>query len=126
MIEVSYSGDWSKTFMFLQNAKRIFTKNNIFDKYGQRGVEALAAATPKDTGITANSWGYKIEHAEGQTVITWTNSNVHNHVNVAIILQYGHGTGTGGYVQGRDYINPALRSIFDQMADELWKEVTSK
>ncbi|MCC8049705.1 MAG: HK97 gp10 family phage protein [Clostridiales bacterium] len=95
------------------------------DKYGKAGVDALASATPVDTGLTASSWGYEI-HDDGNTIgVYWTNSNVNNGVNIAVLLQYGHGTGTGGYVQGRDYINPAIQPVFDAMADDIWKEVTS-
>ena len=88
------------------------------------GVSALSSATPIDTGKTAASWGYEIESDDDGTRIIWTNSNVNKNVNIAIILQYGHGTGTGGYVQGRDYINPAMQPVFDQIADAVWREVT--
>jgi len=97
------------------------------DMYAQQGVLALAEATPKDTGLTANSWGYEIEHdrRQGRITITWTNSNVVDEwANVAVLIQYGHATRNGGYVQGRDYINPALRPIFDGIADAIWEEVT--
>lgn len=98
---------------------------NILDKYGQMGVDALAAATPVETGKTAASWSYEIEHSSDRTTISWLNTNVNKNVNIAVILQYGHGTGTGGYVQGRDYINPAMRPIFDSIAQEAWEEVTA-
>ena len=98
----------------------------ILNKYGQKGVEALASATPKDTGLTADSWGYEIKKGPNETSITWTNSNVvDGWFNVALMIQYGHGTATGVYVEGIDYINPAIRSIFDAMAEEIWKEVTT-
>ena len=93
----------------------------IFNKYGQKGVQALSSATPVDSGKTASSWNYEIRG----TSIYWTNDNINKGVNIAVILQYGHGTRNGGYVQGRDYINPAIRPIFDSMVDEIWKEVTS-
>ena len=96
----------------------------VLDKYGKAGVDALAHATPIDSGETAASWGYTIEQTVDSVSIVWTNSNVNDGVPIAIILQYGHGTGTGGYVQGRDYINPAMRPIFDQLTEEAWKEVT--
>jgi hypothetical protein len=96
---------------------------NVLAKYGEQGVSALAAATPKDTGKTASSWMYEIEYNNDSTTIRWFNTNVVNHVNIAIILQQGHGTRNGGYVQGIDYINPALKPIFDAMADRAWKEV---
>ena len=98
---------------------------NVLDKYGQMGVEALAASTPKDSGKTAQSWTYEIERTKERTSISWLNTNTNNGVNIAIILQYGHGTGTGGYVQGRDYINPAMRPVFDEIAEQAWREVTS-
>lgn len=97
----------------------------ILERYGRRGVEALSEATPKDTGKTAESWGYRIDAVDSGYRIVWTNSNINNGVMIAMLLQYGHGTGTGGYVEGIDYINPAIRSIFGEMADEAWKEVTS-
>lgn len=98
---------------------------DILHQYGRKGVENLSLATPVDTGLTASSWRYEIEESDGKISINWLNSNVNKGVNIAIILQYGHGTGNGGYVVGRDYINPALRPIFDAMADKAWKEVVS-
>lgn len=92
---------------------------------GARGVAALAAATPVDSGLTAASWGYEVESTGSTTTITWTNTNSNSGVNVAIILQYGHGTGTGGWVAGRDYIMPAIQPIFDSIADDVWKKVTA-
>ena len=97
----------------------------LLEQYGQAGAEALASATPVDSGKTAASWGYEIEETPGGVSIYWTNSNIQDGVNIAVILQFGHGTGTGGYVRGIDYINPALRPIFEQIADKAWKEVTS-
>ena len=94
------------------------------DKYGNQGVAALSSATPVDTGLTAASWYYEIEQKPGSTVITFCNSNIQNGIPIAIILQYGHATGNGGWVQGRDYINPALRPVFDKIAEKAWKEVT--
>ena len=99
--------------------------SQVLKKYAEAGVQALSAATPVDSGKTAASWGYEIEETKSGLTIYWTNSNVNKHVNIAIIIQYGHATGSGGWVEGRDYINPALRPIFDQMADALWKEVSS-
>ena len=98
---------------------------NILDKYGQMGVEALAAGTPVDSGETARSWTYEIERTSRTATISWLNTHENKGVNIAIILQYGHGTGTGGYVQGRDYVNPAMRPVFDKIAEEAWREVTS-
>lgn len=94
-------------------------------RYGQMGVDALARATPQDTGLTAGSWDYRIVEENGQIGIVWVNLNEAGRSNVAIMLQYGHGTGTGGYVQGRDYINPAIQPIFDQIQNEVWRRVTS-
>lgn len=96
----------------------------MLDRFGQEGVAALSSATPVDSGKTAASWSYEIERGDGKTVISWSNSNVNDGVNIAVILQYGHGTGTGGFVQGRDYINPAIQSVFDRIAEEAWREVT--
>lgn len=97
---------------------------NILDRYGQMGVNALASATPKDTGKTASCWTYEIDRNDKRTTISWLNTNTNQNVNIAVILQYGHSTGSGGYVQGRDYINPAIQPIFDLIAQKAWKEVT--
>lgn len=99
--------------------------SKVLIPYAELGVKYLSEATPVDTGKTAASWGYEIEKTSKGVSIVWTNSNVNNHVNIAIILQHGHATGGGGWVQGRDYINPALQPLFDEMADALWKEVSS-
>lgn len=98
----------------------------MFEKYGKQGVAALASATPVDSGKTANSWSYKIENNRGSISISFFNSNIQNGVPIAIIIQYGHGTRNGGWVQGRDYINPAIQPIFDQMTKEIWREVTKR
>ena len=122
-IHITCSGDLSKTMKFLnrlQNKEYL----NILSTYGKRGVDALRAATPKDSGKTADSWYYEIKQDRDATSINWCNSNVNDGVVIALILQYGHGTGTGGYVQGTDYINPAMKAIFDDLANECWKEVT--
>lgn len=123
-VQFRHRGNFNKTERFLNFIKRA-SYLNALDRYGQMGVEALAASTPVDSGKTAASWTYEIERTDKYTRITWLNTNVNKHVNVAIILQYGHGTGTGGYVQGRDYINPAMKPIFDNIADKVWREVTS-
>lgn len=117
-------GDWSKTFRFLNKNRRL-DLDAILEEYGKIGVQALAEATPKKTGLTSQSWKYEIHKSYGNTKIEWTNSNMNKGVSIAIILQYGHGTGTGGYVQGWDYINPAIRPVFDGMAERIWKEVTN-
>lgn len=123
MISFKHTGDFSKTTKFLERAKRgDYLK--VLDKYGKEGVKALSSATPVDSGTTANSWSYKIEKGNSSATISFLNSNVNKGVPIAIILQYGHGTRNGGYVQGRDYINPAIQPIFDRIANEAWKEVT--
>lgn len=122
-LKLNVKGDFKNLEKFLVRMSN-FTARKVLEKYGKMGVEALEAATPKDTGKTASSWTYSIEGGDGNWSIVWSNTNINSGVNIAIILQEGHGTGTGGYVQGRDYINPALRSVFDQFADELWEEVT--
>ena len=98
--------------------------DSILQKYGKVGVDALMHATPIDSGKTAQSWDYEIEYGDGSATIVWTNSNINDNVSIAMILQYGHGTGTGGYVQGIDYINPAMRPVFDNLAKDAWEEVT--
>ena len=98
---------------------------NVLDEFGRDGVQALRNATPVDSGATAEAWDYEIKRTRNYTEIVWTNSNINDGVPIAVILQYGHGTGTGGYVQGRDYINPAIRPIFDKIAEKAWKVVTS-
>lgn len=124
-MHITCSGDLSKTMKFLnrlQNKEYL----NILAEYGKRGVEALRSATPVDTGKTAGSWYYEIEEGRDQTTISWCNSNVNDGVVIAAILQYGHGTRSGAYVQGTDYINPAMRVIFDALLSECWKEVTKE
>ena len=123
MITFRQKRDFSKLTRFLERAKEAVHLGDL-DKYGRAGVAALASATPVDSGETASSWYYEITNKNGSAVISFRNSNVQNGVPIAIILQYGHGTGTGGWVQGRDYINPAIQPIFDQIANNAWKEVT--
>jgi hypothetical protein len=124
MIVIKHSGNFNKTEKFFNRAT---TRSymSILKRYGEQGVRALAMATPVDTGLTAQSWGYKVNVYRGAFTISWTNSNTPNGVPIAIVLQYGHATRNGGYVQGRDYINPTLRPIFDSMTQEVWKEITS-
>ena len=110
----------SNTEKFLEDLKKIHIRD-ILSKYGDIGVTVLSAATPKDSGKTAESWGYEIEDHGDSWSVYWTNDNINKGVNIAMILQYGHGTGTGGYVAGRDYINPAIAPVFDQIADDAWK-----
>ena len=123
-ITFRHKGDFSKTEKFLNSVLKL-DYLNVLERYGQAGVAALASATPKDSGLTADSWDYEIAHDGKETTIAFTNSNISNGVNIAIILQYGHGTKGGGYVAGRDYINPAIQPIFDKMANEAWREVTN-
>ena len=123
MITFRQKGDFSKLTRFLERAKEAVHIGDL-DKYGREGVKALSSATPVKTGITAKSWTYKIEQQKGSVSISFNNTNIQNGVPIAIILQYGHGTRNGGWVQGRDYINPAIQPIFDRIAEEAWKEVT--
>ena len=123
LITFKHKGDFSNLTRFLERAKEVVHMGDL-DKYGRAGVEALASATPVDSGETANSWYYEITNSKGSAKITFNNSNIQNGVPIAIILQYGHGTGTGGWVEGRDYINPALQPIFDEIANNAWREVT--
>ena len=123
MISFRQKGDFSKLTSYLEKAKET-AKLGVLDKYGREGVAALASATPVETGKTANSWYYEIKRQNGSVSIEFKNSNIKDGVPIAVILQYGHGTGTGGWVQGRDYINPAIQPIFDKIADSAWKEVT--
>lgn len=123
MISFRQKGDFSKLTRFLERAKETVKLGDL-DKYGREGVAALSSATPVDSGLTANSWYYKIEQKSGSATISFFNSNIQNGIPIAIILQYGHGTGTGGFVQGRDYINPAIQPIFDRIAEDAWREVT--
>ena len=123
-IRVEVNGDFSGLDRFITNIKeQRYLK--VLDRIGRRGVDALSNATPVDSGATAAAWGYEVQRSKHRSEIIFTNSNVNNGVNIAIILQYGHGTGTGGYVAGRDYINPALAKTFDQLADEAWRAVTN-
>lgn len=115
-------GNFKNTEAFLKRASK-FNIDAILDRYGKEGVSALSAATPKDTGETANSWYYKVNKGKDIITITWSNSHIVNGVPIAIILQYGHATRNGGYVEGRDYINPAIRPIFDRIANRAWEEV---
>ena len=123
MITFRQKGDFSKLTSFLERVKEAIKLGDL-DKYGREGVDALSSATPVRTGLTANSWYYEIEHQNGSVSITFNNSNVNKGVPIAIILQYGHGTRNGGWVQGRDYINPAIQPVFDRIANEAWEEVT--
>lgn len=124
MIHIKQKGNFAKLDKYFEQIKKA-ANIDVLDKYGEAGVKALSAATPIDTGKTSQSWYYEIERKNGKVVLSFLNSNVNDGVPIAIILQYGHGTGTGGWVEGRDYINPAIRPIIDQIANDAWKEVTS-
>lgn len=123
-VKFEVSGGFTKTERFLNRMKRR-EYLNVLDEFGRDGVQALRNATPVDSGATAEAWDYEIKRTRNYTEIVWTNSNINDGVPIAVVLQYGHGTGTGGYVQGRDYINPAIRPIFDKIAEKAWKVVTS-
>ena len=123
MITFRQKGDFSKLTRYFERVKKA-AKLSDLDKYGREGVAALASATPVESGKTADSWYYEVKRQNGSATISFYNSNVNEGVPIAIILQYGHGTGTGGWVEGRDYINPAIQPIFDKLTEEAWKEVT--
>lgn len=124
MFSYDFKPSKGKTEEFLENALKVVTRIPDLKKYAERGVQALRDNTPKDTGRTANSWYYDIEQKGDSVTISWKNSNINDGVLIAAIIQYGHGTGTGGYVRGTDYINPAMKPVFQQIADDIWREVT--
>lgn len=123
MITFRQKGNFSKLNRYFERVKEVVKVGDL-DRFGREGVQALSSATPRDTGLTATSWEYSIERSSNRVSIKFNNTNIQNGVPIAIILQYGHGTRNGGYVQGRDYINPAIQPIFDKMAEDAWKEVT--
>lgn len=123
MIRFEHKGDFSKTTRYFEELQKV-AKYEGLEKYGERGVAALSSATPMDTGETSKSWSYKIEKTNKSIAINFYNSNVKNGVPIAIIIQYGHGTSDGGWVEGRDYINPAIQPVFDKITNDVWKEVT--
>ena len=125
MVRLKAHGDFKKLDSFLERALNVVNLGAL-DKYGREGVKALRDATPVDSGKTADSWDYKIVRDEGRIRIVWTNSNVNDGCMIAILIQYGHGTAEGSYVEGRDYINPAMRPVFDGMAEAAWKEVIGR
>lgn len=124
MIVIKQSGDFKNLEKFLKKASKMDFFQNL-ERYAREGVSALASSTPVDSGETAASWDYEIRTTKNEISIYWTNSNVNNGIPIAVLIQYGHGTKNGGYVLGRDYINPAIRPIFDKIAGSVWKEVTS-
>lgn len=123
MISFRQKGNFSKLTGFLEKVKEA-AHIGILNKYGREGVTALSSATPVDSSLTASSWTYKVEQRKGAASISFYNSNIQNGVPIAIILQYGHGTRNGGWVEGRDYINPAIQPVFDKIAEHAWREVT--
>lgn len=123
MVKLSSKGDFANTTKFLKRLDPDYIYRRL-DHYGQMGVEALRAATPKDSGLTAESWSYDIFVGKNGARITWNNSNTKNSIPIALLIQYGHGMPNGGYVKGIDYINPALKPIFDDITETVWKEVT--
>lgn len=123
MVHFRHKGDFSKSLNFLEKVKKPIRLSDL-EKYGKAGVAALASATPVESGLTANSWYYQIENGNGSISINFYNSNIQNGVPIAVILQYGHGTRNGGWVQGRDYINPSIQPIFDEITNNAWREVT--
>lgn len=123
MLSLSISGG-DKTEKWLEALEKKMFNAEQFRKYGEEGVRALAAGTPRETGMTANSWYYEIEQSKDTITINWKNRNVNKGVLIAAIIQYGHGTGTGGYVEGIDYVNPAMRPVFQKIAEDAWREVT--
>lgn len=122
MIVIRERGSFQKTERYLKGLRRRQLRP-ILERYAKEGMAVLAAATPVDSGVTASSWGYEISVTKSGFSVAWTNDNVVKGVPIAIILQYGHATGTGGFVQGQDYINPAIRPVIDKMTEALWREV---
>lgn len=122
MIVIKKQGNYKRVNSYLEKLLEI-VHLGILDKYGKKGVEALQAATPRESGLTADSWSYEITHDKNKASITWLNSNNNKGQNIAVLIQYGHGTGTGGYVRGVDYVNPAMKDVFDQIANEAAEEI---
>lgn len=125
MVSVKVEGNYTKTEKFLRKIENLLLLGKL-DEYGRMGVEALSANTPRDTGLTAESWDYEFHYSSDSFSIIWTNSNISKYIPVALLIQYGHGTKDGGYVQGIDYINPAMKPVFDKIEASLWKEVTGR
>lgn len=123
-IRFTHKGDFSKTTKFLTRVTHTICRSDL-ERYAKKGVAALASATPVESGLTADSWTYEIISKKGSITINFINTNIQQNVPIAVIIQYGHGTGTGGWVEGRDYINPAIQPIFDEMINDIWREVTN-
>ena len=124
MFKFTHKGDFHNIERFLNKIQNGDIYNSL-EKYAQRGVDALSEATPVDSGRTADSWGYEVDRGRDYIKISWTNDNFNDGEQIAVLIQYGHGTGNGGYVQGQDYINPAMRQVFQEIADDVWKEVVN-
>lgn len=125
MIKFNHKGNFSKTIKFLSNSKNSGSKiSKVLNRFGEEGVRALSKSTPVDSGLTSKSWYYKITETNGTIKISWCNSNIVKGVPIAVLLQYGHGTKNGGWVEGRDYINPTMKPIFDKIAEQAWREVS--
>lgn len=124
MITFKQHGDFKNTERFLSRAQKLKVES-MLKRYGAEGVAVLAAGTPVASGLTASSWDYNITISKWGYTITWSNSHVNQGANIAILIQYGHGTGTGGYIPPIDYVNPAMRPLFERMTEEIWKEVSS-
>ena len=122
VISVTQKGNFKKTDRFLSKLVGLHFERKL-KLYGEKGVDALKAATPRDTGKTAESWTYEIVQERGRLALYWKNTNINNGVNIALIIQHGHATRSGSFIEGIDYINPAIRPIFNEMAKEAWKEV---
>lgn len=125
MIRLESKGDWAQTKSWFRRVGRNDYIRQVLEHYASKGVAALASATPARSGLTAASWSSEVRVGSGKSEIIWTNTNANSGVNIAVILQYGHGTGTGGYVAGEDYINPAIRPVMDQIANDIMKAVKS-
>lgn len=123
-IEYNVKGDWGKIDSFLEKGRN-FVRLGLLDKYGRRGVKYLSDATPKDTGLAASSWRYEIVRSDGVTSLRWCNDDIEDGYNVAILIQYGHATKSGTWVEGRDFVNPALKKLFEEMSIEIWEEVAN-
>lgn len=123
MISFKHKGDFTKTTNFLKRTNKL-DMFSLLNKYGQEGVSALSANTPVESGLTANSWDYRVVKNAGSYSLQWFNNNIEKGVKIAVILQYGHATRNGGWVEGIDYINPSLAPVFNKIADDAWKEVT--
>ena len=122
MITFKQKGNFNKTYLLFEKAKEVFKRGDL-DKYGRMGIRALRSSTPRDSGLASKSWRYEINHEKDKSTITWHNDDIEGGCNVAILVQYGHGTRNGGYVQGKDFINPAMKPIFENISKQITEEV---